>query len=576
MYPDIPQQPNFLPPFNGADNYHHQRHYPAHHGPTPLQPFGIQMPANRLDHDQQPAPFGRVFTTPRPYTAAERLQSLSFADGLGRRLLSMIGIDTTPKNQTMATEQAVGSASAQAQHSPQPGMMDETMRALQNSSVLQQLNRGVNSIYGGLSKMYNSTVQEQLNLLQERFKAETANSTNPWHQRMAQQVPQFFKQMTGKVVEAQEQLNRVWRDVNNGSAISNRQSSFFNSPFIDQISSDVNGMFQPGGFFNNMGRSLGFNGNDNGQPNMMNGQQQPQARNGQPQRDLMGQMREFWATQVQPQLGMVRNQAARVWRDLTSSGALTPETIMRSRSGNNNNNMASPSGGSNAELVDNILKEVDMSNSEYTLIEPKGDGADANNGDQASNKKPEEEQPMPKLSPQMQNGLINVQRELNQVWMGLTNSLQNALNNVKRTLNPGPTFATMDAMASSQQPKQAADPAQSEIDGKIKNLSKLQRDTDMVYDAVQQQQREAQQRQTFGDRFKTFFNNVDFSGMEQLPNRVGESVSRFGTVMGDLWNQIPERWDNLMSNMRPQQPSQADMMAKLRATSTAAPKAAEQ
>lgn len=104
----------------------------------------------------------------------------------------------------------------------------------------------------------------------------------------------------------------------------------------------------------------------------------------------------------------------------------------------------------------------------------------------------------------------------------------------------------------------APDPVINEIDGKVKDLSKLQRDADMVYETVQQQQREAQQRQTFGDRFKNFFNNmnVDMGGVNQLPDRIGQSFNRFGNVVGDLWNQIPERWDNFRQNMRPQQHQQ--------------------
>lgn len=515
-------------------------------------PFGIQMPTSRLNADQQPAaPFGRLPPQPRYMTASERLQSQSFADGLGRRLLSMIGIDTA-SNQT------------DNNNNENNGQQDphDTMRALQNLTVLQQLNKGVSSIYGGLSRMYNSTIQEQLNLLQERFKAETANSTNPWHQRMAQQVPQFFKQMANKVSEAQDQLNKVWRDANNVTLSSKllmndsqpqSRSSSFGLPFFDQSPNEMGGLSN---FFHQIGRSFGLPG-ANGEQNTPS-DQQPGLNN------LANHVRQFWLTQVQPQVNMVRGQLGQVWREMAASGVLTPDAILRSRFGGNN--LGSSSTNSSTDLVNDILKEIDVDSPEYTLVESKSDGEHSGEVNQNDQTNSNGTMLVPKLSPQMQNNLVNVQREVNQLWMGLTSSLQGALNNVRMALNPRPRFAAIEAMPSNNQPQQV-NAAENEIDSKLKELSKLQRDADLVHDAVQQQQREAQQRQTFGERFRGLFSNADLGGIDQLPNRIGESVSRFGNVVGDLWNQIPGRWDSFVHNMRPQQRSK-DTNAHLTASST--------
>lgn len=518
----------------------------------------MQLPSvNRLNADQQPAPFGRMPIQPRPLTAAERLQSQSFADGLGQRLLKMIGIgagnEAGDNNRPAGSENQPTDDKRPAQGS---SPLDETMRALQNSSVLQQLNRGLNSVYGGLSKMYNSTVQGQLKLLQERFKMETSNSSNPWQERMAQRVPNFFKQMTDRVVQAQEQLNKVWRDVNNGSLAGSaqpqpQQRSFFNQfdQFVGEAGDNV------GGFFDQMGRSFGFN-----QP------PPPPGANGQPQQQhWTAAVRDFWNQQVAPQVGMVRSQMARVWRDLTQSGALMPEAMIRARDQNNNLGASSSSSSNNSDLVDNLLKEIDMGGPEYALVEPRGEGQPVE-GESQIQRAPEQPPAMNKqsltrmLSPQMQNGLISAQRELNQLWMGLTSSLQGAIKNVRQTLNPRPQFVRLD------QAQQQVDPAQNEIDGKLKDLGKLQRDADMVYETVQQQQHDNQQRQTFGDRFRNFFNQVDFNSMDEIPHRIGDSVSRFGTAVNDLWNQIPERWDNWMHSMRP--PPQPELNGRLRSTTT--------
>ena len=167
----------------------------------------------------------------------------------------------------------------------------------------------------------------------------------------------------------------------------------------------------------------------------------------------------------------------------------------------------------------------------------------------------------------MQNRLIGMQRELNQLWMGLTSSLQGAIKSVRNSINPNGMPSALDAQASSNN-----NAAVSEIDGKVRDLSKLQRDTDMVYDTLQQQQRDTQQRHTLGDRFRDFMSNLntDFGPINQLPDRIGQSFNKFGGVVNNLWNQIPERWDHFMQNVRPQQSQreQAEIVARMKSAST--------
>lgn len=482
-------------------------------------------------------------------TASDRLQSQTFVNGLGRRLLSMVGIEPSSPN---VTEPLASNAEGDAPSAARSGSADETMKALQNSTVLQKLRGGVHSIYGGLSKMYNSTVQQQLEMLRERFKKEAENSTNPWQQRMAQQVPMFFNSVAKRVDDAQENLNRIWRQVtqsNNATITDQSQppTTRSSSGLFDQFMNpyEDGSMFQPGRFFDQVGRSFGFNGGPQPRQDTMDPQQ----------RGFGDQLMNLWHNQIQPQVSMVRGQIANVWRDMTSNGLLTPmNNIIRSRSNGNNLGASSQNDSSTPDLVDDILKSVDMNSPEYTLIEPKsGDQQQAGSQQQSNNV------PM-SMGAQVQNRLIAMQREINQLWNGLSSSLQGALSNVRNSMNPRPAqFSPLDTMASNNNNnnnnKQEVDPAENEIDGKLKDLTKLQRDADTVYNVVQQQQ-QAQQRPVFGDRFKNFFNNMDFSSADQFPGRFTETVSRFGNVVGDLWNQIPERWDNFMHNNMQRQDAQ--------------------
>jgi hypothetical protein len=541
----------------------------------PFVPFGGGLhqagPPNRLNADQQPGPFGgpRLLPMPRLMSAAERLQSLTFTNGLGKRLLSMIGIDMDGQNET--TTNGAGQQQAPLQSAP-------IARALSNSSILHELNNRVGALMGGLSKMYNSTIQEQLNLLNERFRRETENNTNPWQQRVAQQVPMFFKQMADKVGEAQNQLNRALRNLAQvaqgnttmlesapaqaGAGAQPRPFFSFIDQFMHPDQPDGGAFFGPnenGDFFHQVSRSLGMQPHTNGT-----------------QTGHMGdRLRELWHTQVQPQIVMARNQMARVWRDLTASGALTPDSMARSRmlQANNNNN----SNNNSSNLVDSLLKEASGELSEFSLITPKSDSSPAsspNAGD--TNATPNDL--VSRLSPQMQNRIVAMQRDLNHLWHGLSSSLQNAVNNVRNTLNPRPPFAPIDPMQQQQQQQQQADPAQNEINGKIQELSKLQQEANVVYDTVQKQQRDAQQRQNFMDRFRGFINNVDLSNINQWPDRIGERVNRFGAVINNFWNNIPERLDEMMAQ-RYNQENQARLRAQVNSrtsTTTTTPASASE
>lgn len=540
LYPDLPQQPPGMYPYPAGAQGPFQSNF--HGAPTPFVPFSPQLTPGQLSDLQR----RMQQQQPRPVSSSERLQSQTFTNGLGRRLLAMIGLD---QNQDPEANAAANETSS---------MADQTMRALQNATVLQQLNGGVQSIYGSLSKMYNSTVQQQLNLLQERFKKQAENSTNPWQQRMMQQVPMFFKNMAAKVGEAQENLDRVWKQMmaqasgNESMPASTERSGNQNQGFFDRFMNpngagpDMFGGNGGGNFFDQFGRSLGFG---NGAQ-----QQSPGAMNAGQGQDLGSQLMSFWHNQAQPQIGMVRGQIARIWRDLTTSGALAQDPMVMRRN-QFSNTFASPASGENStsspELVDMILKEVDMSNSEYSIFDPKSSN---------DSQKQQQQQPQqPNMGSQMQNRLMTMQRELNQLWNGLTNSLQNAIGNVRNQMNARQPFG----MTPSADSNQEADPEENEISGKVKDLGKLQKEADTVHDVLRQQQQQ-QNRQGFGDRFRSFFNNFDSmaNDFDQLPTRFGNSVSRIGTAVGDLWNQIPRRWDNFMETMSPRpEMARAKLMA---------------
>lgn len=532
LYPDLPQPPvgadaPFPPQYPQLNHQSpFQRFEPnlgsmLNRGPTPFVPFGPRshptQGLNDLQHRMQP---------PRIMSQTERLQSNSFTDGLGKRLLSLVGFDI---GAGVKNESTSGETEGDTDSTMRIRSEVDTSKALQNATVLEQLNRGIQSIYGSLSKMYNSTVQRQLNLLQEKFRNETSNSStsNPWQQRMAQQVPVFFKQMAMRVEDAQMNLNKLLQQLTqaNNSGVPPQPVVRQLSPedvnsFLGGLPPEANNAYQPSSFFSQVGRSLGF-GNSRDQMNTA-GQRQ----------DLASQIGNFWHDQVQPQLAMLQGQVARTWRDLIASGALASNPVMRSRQ-STNSLTSSPGQNRSNELLDDILKSVDIESTEYQLL----DGRPEQEG--VNNSSTRQQGQQSNVAEQLQKRMTIMQREINQLWAGLTTSLQNALGNVRRSLNPGKPF---DPLAAGNQP----DPSENEIDRKIKDLSQLQQETDVVHNVVRQQQERAQQSPSFGDRFRNFFNNVDFGGVDQLPNRLGDSVARLGTVVGDIWNQIPERWNNLM------------------------------
>lgn len=577
LYPDLPRLVGGQAGFNAPGSFGMSPFGSINQPPTPFVPFGgNQMPNRFTDPRFQP----------RPMTSPDRVQSLTFTNGLGRRLLSMIGIQMPDSNMGNNETFAARSGSNNQDQAANGQTMNpqEAMRtALQNSTVLNQLSRGVQSIYGNLSKMYNETVQQQLNMLQERYKQEVANSTNPWQQRMAQKIPQFFKTVAARVDVAQENLNRIIHDVmsaRNGtlSLMQPQVGQTEQQPgggLFSSIDRFLNGgqMFQPNNFFNGFNSQLGFNGPEDPTSRIgVNGEGQDDRPDAGRRPNLMQQLSYYWHNQVQPQIGMVRGQIAETWRDLTSSGILISPNPMRSRPTQTGGSAAGGQNGNDAQasssdLVDNILKSVDMNASEYSLVEPKSD--DGNQQQATQQQQPTRPNP---LTIQMQNGLVNMQRELNQLWAGLSRSIQNAMANARQMLNPRPQFGFngLDTAASTRSEEDKKN--EIEIEGKIKDLTKLQRDTDAVYQVVQTRQQSVQRGPSITDRFRNFFGNMDVNGLDQLPGRVSDQVTRFGTVVTDLWNQIPERWDNFMQGgrqMPPPQQLQPDMMnGRLMATGT--------
>jgi len=419
----------------------------------------------------------------------------------------MVGIEP----QSNSTNEAPKNLSSSARSG-----MDEMVRALHNSTVLQQLNRGVQSIYGNLSKMYNSTVQQQLDMLQARYGKEAENGTNNHglSPDMSQQMLQFFRTITSKVEIAQANLNRMFQQLSMASNQSNNKTA---QSLQSQGGAPMNPMDQfigenmprPNNFFNQIGRSLGFND-----------QEQPR------QNDLGNQLMGFWHNHFQPHIGMLRDQVRRIWMDLDLSGALRLNPTPR-YTGKPGHSLAE---NTTSDMVDDLLKGVDISGAEYSLI-----GAQSN--------QPTSSQPsnLSNMSSRIQQSLMDMQRDINRVWMGLSNSLQGMLDHARRAV------VAADETASTGE-QQGGD---NDVSSKMGEILKVQKETDAVYDVIRQQQQQAQERQRFGSRFMNFFNNMELGDLDRIPMRLSETVSRFGTAVGDLWNQIPERWDNFVHNRHP-------------------------
>lgn len=465
---------------------------------TPFVPFGPQPNPNI-----------------QPNGAQSRLNE-ALSQGLGRRLLNLAGIEPN----------STGTGNQQA---------------LQNSTVLQQLNRGVHSIYDGLSKAYNSTIQQQIQLLQERFRSQ--NNTNPWQQRMAEQVPQFFKTMADRVGSAQTRLSEAWDKFKNANATDLKNTPQTRSTLFGSFDSLINNNFNSNSqninnndFFANIGRSINSAGD---LPTIgPNGEIQP------PRQDMVGQLKNFWNAQVKPQIDTVRNMMARTWRDMTTSGVYNPvEGMITSRSDRNLLNSAPPSDSAN-ELVDSILSSADLEGPEYTLVDAKQNDSMDPIRERANT-----------VGSQMQTRLITMQRELNHLWTGLTNSLQKAIANARDSMARTPSQPLMMA-ASENRESLPTDPAANEISSKLQDIARVQSDADRVYDAVQRQQMQQQQRNSLSERMKNFYNNFD------------DSLSKWGSSFNDFWNKIPERWNTFVNNRKPGNNSTTS-------TSTTTPKPSE-
>lgn len=487
---------------------------PTMRGPTPFLPFGpsgIQSP--------NPGPLNANYQSHTPF-GNNKPPADVFSSMLGERLLKMANGGSAPGNPT------------------------ETRQALQNATVLDQLNKGVHSVYDNLAKAYNATIQRQVELLQDRVKNST--NINAWQHNWAHQVSDFYKSMADRANQAQQNLNAAWERMRNTNATDiqktlQQQQRQLQSPFgnlralQDDLSSNN---FVPRSLDLQAPSSL-----DQAIPNMgtdgMFG-------NATPQRDVTTQLREFWNTQVRPQMSSARNMIARTWHDLTASGAYNPfqtsESMISSRS-SSNNNMASPSSSSNGDFVDNILNMVSLSGPEYSMIEQEN-----------SNSTNQNNQPANGMINNMQNNMVNMQREINQLWKGLTNSLQTTMDNMRRRMmttminhdmrNRKPTNNSDVATSSTNGvERMEPDPVENEISAKLKDLNGLQRDADRVYDVVQREQynQKLQQEQaSVSDRLKNFYNNL----------KIDENVHKIGNVVNDFWTNIPDRWNNMMSNMR--------------------------
>lgn len=455
---------------------------------TPFVPFGPNQPLGPNSNHFAP---GFHLEPPPNHHQQQQRTSESFSSGLGRRLLNLVGVENNNNNVT-------------------------DPRALQNTTVLHQLNRGVHSVYDGLSKVYNSTIQQQINLLQERFRSNKTNEPqNPWQQRMSEQMPIFFKSMADRVGAAQQRLSDAWRKFKNANASDLENATQTRSTLFGSFDSIMNN----NDFFTNLGRSINGAASDP-IPNIgPNGEIIP------PKRDMVTQLRDFWSSQVKPQVDTVRNMMVRSWHDLTASGAYDPiEPMITSRSDRYKVNSAPPSASSN-ELMNDILSSVDLNGPEYTLIEAKSD----------SNKDNAQIEKANTIGSQMQTRLTAMQRDLNQLWTGLTNSLQRTINGASNQRDP--INRNLDASASEN--KDSIDPSINEINSKLQDIARVQSDADKVYEAVQRQQAQQQQQQmrnSFTDRMKNFYNNFD------------DNVSKWGTAVNDFWHQIPDKWNNFVNN----------------------------
>lgn len=631
LYPQLPPQGAFLPPFSqpnhGPLSHQAQRLYPnfptAHQSP-PFDPMNAgpqPVPFNSVDNHQQ--------------TNADR--PAKFINNLGSRLLSMFGIGD--KNKSDSSPESRSELQQQQPPSPQQqqgGLEREQMEALKNATVLQQLNRGMHSVFSNLSNMWNSTVQQQLNLLQDRMRQEVSNSSNPVQQRLAQQVPAFFKSMVARISDAQDNLNRFWKQVSNNNGTANltalenqaniASSRSLNSDSGNLFSAPIDGFFPSaahpasngqappppnafGGFFDRVQHTFGFGGGHpvpNGAEHLihdidpavqLNGRQTTTALDnnqsgagGDNKRGLGASVADFWHQQVQPQMARVQNKISQVWQDLTHNGVVNLPPHQAPAYGG----FMQPVGGGQGDIgqassasIDNLLNSIDVNNPLYTLTDPVQDSTTANSNNKNSPEQQSKQSDLNSVGSKIQTSVINMQRDLNKMWHGLTDSLQSTLGNVRGVLNPhqqqqqqpvavapllygpapGPEFGSVggaqESIVTRQKiEKEGSEPnnnnngeqsAVNEIDGKIKEISRLQRDANTVYNVIQTQQQlqEQQQRVPFTDRFRNFFQNINIA--EHVPQGFRDSLSDVQVSVRDFYHNVSP-WahrDNSNNNNKP-------------------------
>lgn len=519
LYPDIASPPaggvfpqnNFAPP-------------PPIGRPTPFLPFGpIGVPPTlnpgplNLNY-QANGPFGQHATHPQ---MNQRPQSEPFATGLGERLLKLVqGNDTN------------GNSTEQQQNQQQ---------ALRNATILDQLNRGVHSVYDNIAKAYNSTVQRQVELLQERLKNST--NGNAWQQRWADQMSSYYKMMAERASKAQHDLNQAWNRFKktNSSEIEKLQQQNQQPP--SPLAS-----FQP--FQTGNGESL-FPGMARSM-NLQNQQMDlPSLNNMSPtQNDVTRPLKDFWNGQIAPHMSQARQMITQTWHEMTANGMMNP---MFGRSNQKNPNSTS----SNGDFIDGIMRSIDLTGPEYTLVDQNGE-------------------PVRGLTDNMQNNMVQMQRELNLLWKGLTLSLEDTLDDIRKSVTNGMGMGMGMGMGHNRnhhrnnKPTQSPIPAESnstsistssptsnskpesmneiatenEISSKLRDINSLQTDADKVYDAVRREQynqKLQQEQQSMADRIKNFYNNLN----------IDDNVNKIGSAVNNFWNNIPDNWNNMMNNIRP-------------------------
>lgn len=333
----------------------------------------------------------------------------------------------------------------------------------------------------------------------------------------------FFQTMASRIQETQDNLNKVWMQVTNSSAnsTSGQQRS---GGLVGNILAD----FQQDNFF----RSLGFPGGPQQSPDgSLMSQQRPQ---------LAGQISELWNNQVMPQVGKVRSMIARTWQDLTQSGTqFSFSAAPRS--------MQAPSNVDN-QTLDSLFQGIMLRGPEYSL-------------DSSESVDNQQQQQRPQVNNQLSDRLTTMQKDINRMWLGLTNSLQSALTNVRHTLNR-PHSMQMQPFEFNGMPPQESrniqpsetDKAEKEVRDKLVSLAGAQTNAEQVHNVLQQQ---------------------------QSRNKLQAQKGLFDIDLPAFFDQAPVMWQNFKQNTRqhfspsrfasPQSTSTTSSISTPTSSSTAAP-----